>query len=102
MTILVCPLSQVSEAVADHAPGRVVSLLDPGSEFPDLGPQYAGRHLQLELHDITEPAEFHIMPAPQHVHQLLGFVEQWDRRAPILFHCRAGISRSPAAAFIAA
>jgi len=34
--------------------------------------------------------------------QLLAFIRAWDRQAPLLFHCWAGISRSTAAAYIAA
>jgi len=33
---------------------------------------------------------------------LLALVAQWDRSAPILVHCRAGIGRSTATAFITA
>jgi predicted protein tyrosine phosphatase len=38
----------------------------------------------------------------EHVHELLAFVGQWERSAPLLIHCRAGIGRSTATAFIAA
>ena len=33
---------------------------------------------------------------------LLDFVAAWDRAEPLLIHCYAGVSRSTAAAFIAA
>ena len=33
---------------------------------------------------------------------MLRFVESWDRAAPMLIHCWAGISRSTASAFITA
>lgn len=102
MTILVCPLSKVAEVVAGHAPGCVVSLLDPGSPIPELGPRYVGRHLRLAFHDVHVPTESHVLPAVEHVVQLINFVAAWDRSEPILIHCRAGIGRSPAAAFIAA
>jgi predicted protein tyrosine phosphatase len=36
------------------------------------------------------------------VHDLIRFVQGWDRRAPIVVHCYAGISRSTAGAFITA
>lgn len=102
MKILVCPLSKVTEMVALHTPGRVVSLLDPEWPFPDLGPSYAGRHLRLGFHDIQDPAEDLVVPSAEHVRGLLGFIMAWDRKEPLLIHCRAGISRSTAAAFIAA
>jgi predicted protein tyrosine phosphatase len=102
MTILVCPLSQVAAVVAARAPERIVSLLDPGSEFPEAGATYAGKHLRLRLHDAHVAAPGQVLPGVEHVRELLAFVGQWDRSAPILVHCRAGIGRSTAAAFIAA
>ncbi len=39
-------------------------------------------------------------PAEEHASALLGFVETWDQKLPIVVHCYAGISRSTAAAFI--
>ena len=41
-------------------------------------------------------------PQPEHVRQLEDFVSRWDATAPLLICCRAGLSRSPAAAFVAA
>ena len=102
MTIFVCPLSQVAARVALHKPGRVVSLLDPATPFPELGASYADRHLRLEFHDITLPHPNYIMPQAQHVTELLGFFSAWDRKEALLIHCYAGISRSTAAAYIAA
>ena len=39
------------------------------------------------------------MPDEDHITDLLNFVRRWDRRAPIVIHCYAGISRSTASAF---
>ena len=39
-------------------------------------------------------------PGENHVRKLLDFARSWDRRAPLLVHCFAGISRSTAAAYI--
>jgi predicted protein tyrosine phosphatase len=61
----------------------------------------AGRHLRLAMHDIVEAQLDMTLPAAAHVAELLDFVEDWDRRDPMLIHCYAGISRSTAAAFIA-
>jgi predicted protein tyrosine phosphatase len=102
MTILVCPLSRVEEMIARHEPGRVISLLDPESPFPDLGERYRGRHLRLQIHDICNAAEDLVVPGASHVRALLGFLGGWTREQPLLIHCRAGISRSTATAFIAA
>ncbi len=40
-------------------------------------------------------------PSAEHVGELIDFVQSWDRQAPLLIHCFAGLSRSTAAAFIA-
>ncbi len=102
MTILVCPLSKVASLVSDRAPERIVSLLDPNATFPEPGPAYAGKHLRLQLHDVLVATLGQISPGAEHVAELLAFVSRWDRSAPILIHCRAGISRSTATAFITA
>ena len=39
------------------------------------------------------------MPEEAHVADLLKFVRRWDRRAPLVVHCFAGISRSTASAY---
>ena len=44
----------------------------------------------------------HVAPEISHVEMLLAFVRAWDRADPLLIHCWAGVSRSPAAAFVAA
>jgi len=102
MTILVCPLSKVASTLAARAPERIVSLLDPGCVFPQPGPAYAQRHLQLAFHDAHVASGGALVPSAAHVTRLLAFVAQWDRSAPILIHCRAGIGRSTATAFITA
>jgi predicted protein tyrosine phosphatase len=102
MSIVVCPLSRLTEIIATHKPSRVISILDPGSAFPDLGATYVGRHLSLEFHDIHLPTLDRVMPAATHVDRLLRFLKRWDPKEPLLIHCRAGIGRSTAAAFIAA
>ena len=56
-------------------------------------------YLWLRLHDISAPTDGYIMPDEDHVADLLKFVRRWDRRAPLVVHCYAGISRSTASAF---
>ena len=102
MTILVCPLRWVPEMIDAHTPERIVSLLEPGFAFPEVGPAYAHRHLRLRFHDIHAPTAGQIPPSRKHVDELLAFLFAWERTAPILIHCRAGIGRSTATAYIAA
>lgn len=61
-----------------------------------------GRHLQLGIHDIELEADGLHACADPHISAILDFVGGWDRAAPILIHCYAGISRSTAIAFITA
>jgi predicted protein tyrosine phosphatase len=102
MNIFVCPLSRAPELVTKHKPERVISLLDPESPFPDLGPSYVGRHLRLMFHDIHGPSKNMVAPGAQHIDKLLTFLKGWNPQDRILIHCRAGIGRSTAAAFVAA
>ena len=41
-------------------------------------------------------------PVADHVSDLIAFGQRWDREAPLLIHCYAGISRSTAGAYITA
>jgi len=100
--ILVCPLSKVMSMVSAYTPERIVSLLDPNYAFPKTGSAYSGRHLRLSFHDIHVPAQDQVVPTANHIDVLLDFLSLWSRKAPILIHCRAGIGRSPAVAFITA
>jgi predicted protein tyrosine phosphatase len=59
-------------------------------------------HLRVQVDDITEAMQGFIAPNESHVTQVLDFVRGWDRRAPLVVHCYAGISRSTASAFAAA
>ena len=102
MKILVCPLSKVMSMVAVYTPERIVSLLDPDYAFPETGPEYFNHHLRLCFHDVHIPTEGQVMPSAAHMDALLDFLLLWSRKAPILIHCRAGIGRSTAVAFITA
>lgn len=101
MAIVVCPLSQVQRMVALHKPARVVSLLDPDTPFPKTE-GFGERHLKLGVHDITQSIDGWEAPQEGHVRTLLDFIGTWEREAPMLVHCYAGISRSTATAFITA
>lgn len=97
--IHVCSLSRLQETVADTGARHVVSLL--GDELRVERPSSIApeNHLWLRLHDISAPLDGYIVPEEEHVTELLGFVRGWDRRAPLVVHCFAGISRSTASAY---
>jgi predicted protein tyrosine phosphatase len=80
----------------------VVTLINYGTPVERPASIPRERHLFISMSDIVEPLDGHILPGADHVETLLGFVRGWEREAPIVFHCYAGISRSTAAAFITA
>jgi predicted protein tyrosine phosphatase len=99
-TIYVAPLSLVETTIADARVSHLVTLINgetlvstPASIGPD-------RHLRLAMNDICEPQDGLVLPCEDHVSNLVKFALDWDRQAPLLIHCWAGISRSTAAAFI--
>jgi predicted protein tyrosine phosphatase len=102
MPLYVTSLSKLHPVAAEIRPARVLSLvrLDPPVETPDgVAPEH---HLRLAFNDITTHQDCYVLPGAAHVDALLAFARDWDRAAPMLIHCFAGISRSTAAAFAVA
>jgi predicted protein tyrosine phosphatase len=98
----VCSLALIGETVSRTGARSLVTLLSPGTavERPvGIAPE---RHLYLAISDIVEPAPGQVLPEAVHLDELLGFVQGWDRAEPMVIHCFAGVSRSTAAAYIAA
>jgi len=99
-TIFVAPLSLVEATVADARVSHLVTLIN-GETLIDTPPSIGqDRHLRLAMNDICEPQPGLVVPCETHVAELIQFALEWDRQAPLLIHCWAGISRSTAAAFI--
>ena len=97
--IHVCSLSRLHETVEETGARHVVSLLGDEATIERPVVIVPENHLWLRLHDISAPLDGYIVPGEQHVADLLNFVRGWDRRAPLVMHCYAGISRSTASAF---
>jgi predicted protein tyrosine phosphatase len=100
--IHVCSLALIGDTVAATGARSLVTLLNPGTPVARPRGITRERHLYLGVGDIVEEQVGHILPADEHVRALLGFVGAWDQAEPLLIHCFAGVSRSTAAAFIAA
>jgi len=101
-TLHVCPLSRLHETVLATGASHVVTLINRDTLVerpPSVDPAC---HLFIGVSDIVEPLDGHVLPGAEHVESLLGFVRRWERERPLVFHCFAGISRSTAAAYIAA
>jgi predicted protein tyrosine phosphatase len=97
--IHVCSLARLHETVEDTRARHIVSLIGDEARIERPDAVAEENHLWLRLHDISAPIDGYIMPDEEHIADLLGFVRRWDRRAPLVVHCYAGISRSTASAF---
>lgn len=100
--IHVCPLSRLAKTVAATGARDVLTLATVGSAVTRPEGIAPDRHCVIGVSDIATPLEGHVLPAEVHVRQILDVAEGWDRAAPLVIHCYAGIGRSTAAAFIAA
>jgi predicted protein tyrosine phosphatase len=100
--IHVCSLARLHATVYETGARHIVTLLrltDRVERPRHIAPE---NHLVLAVDDITAPVEGYTAPADDHVQRLIDFVGKWDRTAPMVVHCYAGISRSTAGAFVAA
>jgi predicted protein tyrosine phosphatase len=97
--IHVCPLARLAETVEDTGARHVVSLIGDEARLERPTSIAPENHLWLRLHDISSPLDGYIMPGEEHIADLLDFVRDWDRQAPLVVHCFAGISRSTASAY---
>jgi predicted protein tyrosine phosphatase len=100
--IHVCSLARLHETVEQTGARHVVTLLKDVELVRRPGGVASENHLILGMDDISGPLEGYIAPADEHVTRLLDFVRGWDRAAPLVMHCYAGISRSTAGAYMAA
>jgi predicted protein tyrosine phosphatase len=99
--IHVCALAHIIDVAEEIGASHMVSAIN-AELLPETPASIAAeRHLKLDMHDITEPRPGAYPPSAVHVERLIDFVYDWDRQAPLLIHCFAGISRSTAAAYIA-
>ena len=97
--ILVTPLSSLDDAIENHGPSHIVTLLSPEHMIDTPRGFPAERHLKLGINDIADPVAGDNPPGREHIDRLLEFSRGWDAKQPLLIHCWAGISRSMASAF---
>ena len=100
--IHVCSLARLHATVEETGARRVVTLMRDVELVRRPATIEHADHLLLRLDDISEPLDGYTIPAVEHVAGLLTFVRSWDRAAPLVIHCYAGVSRSTAGAFVSA
>ena len=100
--IHVCSLARLHDTVAETRASHIITLLRLIDRVQRPTSVVESNHLILGMDDIMTPMDGYTHPAEEHVRDLIEFVQRWDRRAPVVIHCYAGISRSTAGAFITA
>ncbi|WP_144575056.1 tyrosine phosphatase family protein [Agrobacterium sp. DE0009] len=101
--IIVSPLGRIAEMAVRHKAREMVTLIAKEQSFHRPAVIAAERHLTLAMNDIAFKGTADLIaPDDAHVLQLIDFARQWDQSAPLLIHCWMGVSRSPAAAVVAA
>jgi predicted protein tyrosine phosphatase len=100
--IVISPLSRLAETATRFGARDMVTLINIGTPVMRPAEISEDRHLFLGFNDIIEPTEGMTHPVADHVSGLIAFGQSWDRKAPLLIHCYAGISRSTAGAYITA
>jgi len=100
--IHVCSLAALPSTVEATGARHVLTVMANVGQVMRPPSILEANHLRISMDDINEPADGFIAPSREHVEQALMFIRGWDRTAPMVIHCYAGISRSTASAFMAA
>jgi predicted protein tyrosine phosphatase len=98
--IHVCSLARMHDTVRETGARHVVTLMKDVTMVHRPATIVAANHLLLDMDDINDHMDGYVAPGEEHVAELLRFVRSWDRAAPLVVHCYAGISRSTAGAFV--
>jgi predicted protein tyrosine phosphatase len=99
--IHVCSLAALPSTVKATGASHVLTVMANVAQVQRPESVLPANHLKVQMDDITEQLEGFVAPTETHIDQVLNFVRGWDRQAPLVIHCYAGISRSTASAFAA-
>jgi predicted protein tyrosine phosphatase len=99
--IHVCSLAALPETVRLTGASHVLTVMANVEQVQRPQSVLEANHLKVSMDDITEQLDGFVAPSELHVEKVLNFVRGWDRTAPMVVHCYAGISRSTASAFAA-
>jgi predicted protein tyrosine phosphatase len=99
--IHVCSLAALPDTVKTTGASHVLTVMANVAQVQRPESVLPANHLKVQMDDITEQMDGFVAPSDSHIDQVLSFVRGWDRQAPLVVHCYAGISRSTASAFVA-
>jgi predicted protein tyrosine phosphatase len=97
--IHVCSLAALPATVRRVGASHVLTVMANVDQVQRPASVLPAHHLKVQMDDITEQVDGFVAPSETHIEQVLNFVRGWDRGAPMVIHCYAGISRSTASAF---
>jgi predicted protein tyrosine phosphatase len=100
--IYVCSLAHLPGTVTATNASHVITVMADVGKVVRPTSIMEANHLVISMDDITGEASGFTAPNRDHIERVLAFVREWDRKAPLVVHCYAGISRSTASAFAAA
>jgi predicted protein tyrosine phosphatase len=98
----VCSLAALPDTVKATGASHILTVMAKVDQVQRPDSVLAANHLRVQVDDITEHMDGFLAPSDAHIEKVLNFVRGWDRHAPMVIHCYAGISRSTASAFAAA
>jgi predicted protein tyrosine phosphatase len=99
--IHVCSLAALPDTVKVTRASHILTVMANVDQVQRPKSVLPANHLKVQMDDITEQIEGFVAPSASHIEQVLNFVRGWNRNAPLVVHCYAGISRSTASAFAA-
>jgi predicted protein tyrosine phosphatase len=99
--IHVCSLAALPLTVQATGASHILTVMANVDQVQRPASVLPANHLRVQMDDITEQIDGFVAPSDKHIAQVLNFVRGWDRSAPLVVHCYAGISRSTASAFAA-
>ena len=92
--IHVCSLAALPETVRITGASHVLTVMANVEQVARPVSVLPANHLKVSMDDITEEMDGFVAPSETHIEQVLNFVRGWDRCAPLVVHCYAGISRA--------
>jgi predicted protein tyrosine phosphatase len=99
--IHVCSLAALPETVKATGASHILTVMANVDQVQRPKSVLPANHLKVQMDDIIEQIDGFVAPCDAHIEQVLNFVRGWNRSAPLVVHCYAGISRSTASAFAA-
>ena len=99
--IVVSPYQHLAGVLDEAKATHVISILGLTDKlsWPNVGIR---KVLRLQFDDIIYSSGKFIAPSREQIEELIEFARDWNGTGTLIVHCRAGSSRSPAAAIIAA